>query len=83
MASARDKKTITASDIGFQNNDKRVFIKHHLTANSKKLLTKTKSFAKDKGYMYVWVKFCKIHLRKNYISPVKVIQLESDLNNIA
>lgn len=82
IAAARAKKEITASDIGLHDSAKRIYVNDHLTANTKKLLTATKAAAKDKGYQYVWVKYAKIHIRKNDTSPAKVVSTASDLNKI-
>lgn len=83
IAAARSKKILTAADIGFEGNSQRIFVNDHLTPDSKNLLTKTKSHAKEKGYNYVWVKFCKIHVRKNDTSRVFIVTCERDLNKIA
>jgi hypothetical protein len=82
IASARLKKSILAEDIGFQGIKQRVFINDHLTAENKKLLTSTKTLLKQKGYMYVWVKHCKIHVRKDDNSKAFVIHSERDLNKL-
>lgn len=82
LAAARGRKNLTASDIGFKNNQQKVFLNDHLNADVKKLLNKTKVMAKEKDYKYVWVKFCKIHIRKTDSSAVFIINKESDLNKI-
>lgn len=82
VAAARAKKSIPASDIGFGDSDQRVFVNDHLTPDGKILLTKVKSVAKNKNYRYVWVKFCKIHVRKDDTSRVVIITSENDLNKI-
>lgn len=82
VAAARSKK-ISACDLGFGENTQRIFVNDHLTPMNKKLLTKTKSIAKDKNYSYVWVKFGKIHVRKNDTSNMVIISTENDLNKIA
>ncbi|KAJ2937399.1 hypothetical protein O0L34_g19081 [Tuta absoluta] len=81
VAAFRSKKTLLASEIGFTGN-KSIFINDHLTPDSKKLLTKAKALKNEKNYAYIWVKFCKIHIRKNDTSPVIIINSENDLNKI-
>lgn len=83
IAAARKKKHLVAADIGFSGNTQRVFVNDHLTPEYKNLLTKTKSVAKEKDFSYVWVKYCKIHVRKNDTSRVLIISSESDLNKMA
>lgn len=82
IAAARLKKNLVAADIGFSGLTQRVFVNDHLTPVYKNLLTKTKSIAKEKAYSYVWVKYCKIHVRKNDTSRVLIISSESDLNRL-
>ncbi|CAK1596537.1 unnamed protein product [Parnassius mnemosyne] len=83
IAAARACKTLEAKDVGFGGNRQRVFVNDHLTPEHKKLLTKTRTLAKDRGYSYIWVKYGKIHIRKNNTSPVLIIAKEADLNKIA
>ncbi|XP_063634540.1 uncharacterized protein LOC134805172 [Cydia splendana] len=82
LASARLKKTITAEEIGFQGSKQRIFANDHLTPMYKQLLTKTKSTLKSKGYAYIWVKYAKIHVRKDDSSKVFIINSDNDLNKL-
>lgn len=82
VAAARAKKRLLASDIGFATDGNQVFINDHLIPETKKLLTRVKELAKKRGFSYVWVRYCKIHVRKNDSSPSHVIAKESDLNKI-
>ncbi|XP_045541675.1 uncharacterized protein LOC123723158 [Papilio machaon] len=81
-AAARANKDLYAKDIGFEGDKQRIFINDHLTPHHKALLTKTKRLCFEKGYKYVWVKYCKIHVRKNDTSPVFTILKDNDLNKI-
>lgn len=83
VAAARARKSLSAPDIGFRDSVRRIFINDHLNADFKGLLNKTKTLAKEKGHDYVWVKFAKIHTRKNDSSPVVIINKEADLNRIS
>jgi hypothetical protein len=82
IASARVKKSILADEIGFNDNHQKIYVNDHLTPEYKQLLTKTKTALKAKGYMYVWVKFAKIHVRKDDNSRIYVINSENDLNKL-
>ncbi|KAL4720002.1 hypothetical protein ACJJTC_002382 [Scirpophaga incertulas] len=82
VSAARSKKYITLADLDLGDSSTRVFVNDHLTAENKKLLNTVKSVAKEKNFAYVWVKYSKIHVRKNDTSPVMVIAKESDLNRI-
>ncbi|CAG9135566.1 unnamed protein product [Plutella xylostella] len=82
VAAARARKTTKACDIGFANCDQRIYINDHLSPNNKKLLSRTKQIARDKNYLYVWVKHAKIHIRKNDSAPVLTIRSIEDLNKL-
>ncbi|CAG5055765.1 unnamed protein product [Parnassius apollo] len=80
VAAARKCKSLTPLDIGL-NGTNRIFINDHLTVKNKLLLNKTKALAKERDFSYVWVKNCKILVRKN-TSPVHIIKTELDLRKI-
>lgn len=82
IAAARAFKELRVSDIGFANNTQRIYVNDHLTPASKNLLSKAKQKASDLGYSFKWVKYGKIHIRKNESSPVIIISKDSDLNKI-
>lgn len=82
IAAARLHKGLLSSDFLSDDSAHRVFINDHLTPAIKRLLSLTKRIAKEKAYSFVWVKHCKIHVRKNDSSKVLVILRESDLNKI-
>lgn len=82
IAAARLCKKLSPSTVLGIATDQRMFINDHLTPSNKHLLTSTKAFAKEKKYSYVWIKHCKIHIRKNDTSRVFVITNVRDLNNL-
>lgn len=78
ISAARKFKNLSATDLGLPGNNK-IYINDHLTIDNKMLLNKTKTFAKERGFDYVWVQSCKIFLRKNSMSPKHQIKSEQDL----
>lgn len=82
VAAARARKGLAAPDIGFRDSVRRIYINDHLSMEYKILLNKVKSLAKENGFNFVWVKYGKIHVRKNDTSPVFTITQESDLNKL-
>ncbi|XP_077290327.1 uncharacterized protein LOC143914110 [Arctopsyche grandis] len=81
MLAARRLKSLSSKDLGY-SDDKRIFVNDHLTVSNKMLLTKVKALAKEKHFLYVWVKHSKILVRKNNTSPITAIYSERDLINI-
>lgn len=81
-AHARAKKNLSTAHIGLANETRRIYVNDHLSPEQKKLLTKTKDTAKTKGFQFVWVKFAKIHVRKNDTSHLIIVQNLHDLNKL-
>ncbi|XP_063538119.1 uncharacterized protein LOC134747424 [Cydia strobilella] len=71
IASARLRKTISTEELGFRDCHSKIFVNDHLTPEYKMLLTKTKTELKSMNYKYVWVKFAKIHVRRDDNSKPK------------
>lgn len=82
VAAARASRILSSQDLGFLGSAQRIYINDHLNSDSKKLLNKTKQLAKERDFKYVWVKHCKIHLRKSDDSKVYVINNDADLNKL-
>ena len=78
VAAAKKHKKLNALELGFQSQN-RVYINDHLTLENKLLLNKTKAQAKDRGFEHVWVRGCRILVRKNITSPKHHIKTEQDL----
>ncbi|XP_041972192.1 uncharacterized protein LOC121728142 [Aricia agestis] len=77
-AAKKLKAGINATILGFQS-DTHIYVNDHLTMENKILLNKTKSLAKQKDFLYVWVSGCKILIKKNATSPTFHIKTEKDL----
>lgn len=77
VAAARNHN-ILVSDLGFTGESK-VFINDHITLHNKALLKKVKDIALEKKIKYVWVRHCKILVRKSDTSPVYRIKSEKDI----
>lgn len=83
VAAARASKSLSTSCIpGLQGANHRIFVNDHLTPGHKNLLTQVKKLAKEKQFQYVWVKYGKIHVRKDDTSNVFIVAKDSDLNKI-
>ncbi|XP_047019680.1 uncharacterized protein LOC124646008 [Helicoverpa zea] len=82
VAAARAVKDLSTADLGFQGAPQRIYVNDHLSVESKMLLNKTKSTAKDKCYEFVWVKHGKIHVRKDVNCKPFIVRRETDLNKI-
>lgn len=82
ITASRKKKSTTTKEINIPGTDQHFFINEHLTIANKVLLNKTKIYAKEKGFRYVWVRNCKIFLRKNDTSPAKLISSVADLGRM-
>lgn len=82
VAAAKKCHTLMATDLGLAI-DTKVYINDHLTFENKQLLNKAKVLAKEKDFTYIWVKNCKILVKKNSTSPTYAIKSETDLKKIS
>lgn len=84
LAAARAKKDFTIDEIGFPDSKQKMYVNDHLIPFYKQLLTKAKTIAKEKNYRYVWVKFGKIHVKKDGEEATRVFIITSaaDLNKL-
>jgi hypothetical protein len=78
----RKKRGLALTDLGFPESNAKVFINWHLTVANKLLYKKTREIAKIRLYQYVWVKHCKIFVRKNTGSPNISVRKLADIEKI-
>lgn len=62
--------------------EQKFYVNEHLTKRNQNVLYKTKEFKKKYNYKFVWVRDCKIFIRKNETSRVYVIRNEEDLKRV-
>lgn len=82
VTAARSYKELPVSRLGYTEAGN-VYINDHLTLFNKGLLKKAKDLSKVKNFKYVWVKHCKIMVRKSDTSPTFLIKSEKDLLKIS
>lgn len=75
----KEVRPLTADKINPAFNKVKVFINEHLSPENKKLLSKTKEVAREKGYKYVWSREGKLFVRRENGDRCKKIDSESDL----
>jgi hypothetical protein len=74
------KKTITTSNIGFEELDEQIFVFEHLTNENYDLFKMAKDFKRKKLVEFVWVRNGRVLVRKNESSPAVLIKSVEDLN---
>lgn len=82
LANIRKKRGLSTLDISMVGESRRIFVNEHLTVANKILHKKCREIAKSKSYQYVWIKNCKLFVKKNENSPVIYIKNELDLCKI-
>lgn len=82
IAAVRARRGLTTADIGMQGRAFNLYVGDHLTPTNKLLLKRVRELKMEKNYTYVWVKDCKIFIRKNDSSNIIRILKESDLLKI-
>ncbi|XP_060807224.1 uncharacterized protein LOC132903298 [Amyelois transitella] len=81
VALARKNKELNLLNLGFGTAGS-FYVNDHLTQFNKELLRRAKSLAKENNFQYVWVKYCKIMVRRTDSSPIIFIKSEKDLQKI-
>lgn len=79
LSGMRRKKGITTNDLGLSGESVRIYVNEHLIPFYKKLRKETKVAAEANNYKYVWVRDCKIFVRKTDISSIIYVKDVSDL----
>ena len=82
LAAVRARRGLTTSDIGMLGPATTLYVGDHLTPTNKLLLKRSRELKKEKNYSYLWVRDCKILLRKNDNANIIRISNLSDLNKI-
>lgn len=82
LAAARQYKDLSLVHLKYPE-DGSIYVNDHLTLYNKSLLSKAKALAKEKKFRFVWVKHCKIFVRKAAnVKSVIIIQTEKDFLKI-
>ncbi|CAH2087792.1 unnamed protein product [Euphydryas editha] len=82
LAAVRVRRTLTTADVGLHGPAATIYISDHLTPTNKLLLKRARELKVEKQYSYLWVRDCKILMRKNDNSKIVRISNESDLYKI-
>lgn len=72
------KERLATTHIGFPGETRRIYLAEHLSPEVKELHSAARKFCKENGFMFVWVRFGQIYIRKNEQSPpLRVVNIES------
>lgn len=82
IAAVRARRGITTADIGIPGPAYNLYLNDHLTPANKLLLKRARELKVKCSYSYLWVRDCKILIRKNDKSGIIRISKESDLQKI-
>lgn len=79
LAAVRARRGLTTAEIGLPGAAVTVYVGDHLTPANKLLLKKARELKVELQYTYLWIRDCKIFLRKNEKQRAICISDESDL----
>ena len=82
ISGVRRNRGITSLNIGFPGEPRQIYVNEHLSPFYKNLYKKARDAAKSFNYRYVWVRNCKIYVRRDDTSSSIQIKETSDLNKI-
>lgn len=70
---------LSASNLGFENNNTRIFISEYLTSKGRRLFYLAKALKTDKGFSYCWTAGGNVYLRKADGLPAILVKSEDQL----
>ncbi|XP_026331172.1 uncharacterized protein LOC113238562 [Hyposmocoma kahamanoa] len=76
----RARRGLMTSDIGLSGPALNIFVSDHLAPRNKQLLKRARKIKAELNFSYLWIRDCKILMRKNEKSKVIVINKETDLS---
>lgn len=82
LAAVRARRGLTTVDVGISGPANNIYVSDHLTPQNKLLLRRARQVKSDLQYSYLWIRDCKILMRKNDHSKVIVISSQSDLSKL-
>lgn len=82
LAAIRARRGLTTVDLDLQGPASSVYVGDLLTPTNKLLLKRARQLKVEYNYDYVWVRDCKIFMRKNDKSKIIYINNESDLSKV-
>lgn len=81
METARKTK-LTGITVDSNWKNDAIYINDNLTQFNRNLFFKTKSFARDSGYKFVWFKDAKIFIKKDENSKAVLVNIDSSLTKL-
>ncbi|XP_063369783.1 uncharacterized protein LOC134658107 [Cydia amplana] len=82
LVAVRARRGLTTADIGLPGPAAAVYVGDHLTPVNKLLLKQARQLRLEHNYTHLWVRDCKIFIRKTDQSKVLLISNEADLKKI-
>lgn len=78
----RSSDKFGSKQIGFEGENRRIYFSEHLSPEMKRVHGAARKFAKENNYLYVWVKFGQVYLRKNESSTAVRVKNIDCLKNL-
>lgn len=82
LAAVRSRRGLTTADVDLSGPSLNVYVSDHLTPRNKQLLQRARQIKAELNYSYLWVRDCRILMRKNERSKVVVIRNDADISKL-
>ncbi|VVC98524.1 unnamed protein product [Leptidea sinapis] len=82
LSAVRARRGLVTSSLGLDGPANNIYVGDHLTPTNKLMLKRARQLKKDGKIAYVWVRDCKILVRKTETSKVTLINRNLDLDKI-
>ncbi|KAL4717520.1 hypothetical protein ACJJTC_000669 [Scirpophaga incertulas] len=82
LAAVSSRRGLTTTDINVSGPLHNIYVSDHLSPRNKLLLKRARQAKADMGYSYLWVRDCKILMRRNDKSKAIVIKNDEDITKL-
>ncbi|KAG7310500.1 hypothetical protein JYU34_003287 [Plutella xylostella] len=82
LAGVRARRGLSSADLGLPGPAAQLYVSDHLTPANKLLLKRARELKSELNFTYLWVRDCKIYMRKSDNAKVVVINNECDLKKL-
>lgn len=82
ISGIRKNRGLSTIDLGIPGESRQIYVNEHLSPVYKQLYKNTRDAVKSSNFKYVWIRNCKIYVRKDDTSPAILVKDVNDLRKI-
>lgn len=82
ISGIRKNRGLSTIDLGIPGESRQIYVNEHLSPVFKQLYKNTRDAVKSSNFKYVWIRNCKIYVRKDDTSPAFLVKNANDLRRV-